>query len=197
MKSLTLLATMTALCAPIIASAQLVDFEDLNNNGTGGFTLYGDNVTSRGFKFTETVHPGDPQAIASWTSGFPGFYTGTVAIFANYFDGSMTMTKVGGGAFDVLSIDMADVFLGGPNQTVTFVGRRADNTQVTESVRLNPSNVLKTYSLSLMTNIVSMDFQDDPSNTFQFDNINIVPEPATLIGAAVGLAAFLSRKRKA
>ncbi|MGI8922662.1 MAG: hypothetical protein ACR2HJ_01250, partial [Fimbriimonadales bacterium] len=42
----------TALATATVASnAQVVDFEDLLNNGTTGYTLYGSNVDSGGFNF--------------------------------------------------------------------------------------------------------------------------------------------------
>ncbi|MGI8924120.1 MAG: hypothetical protein ACR2HJ_08810, partial [Fimbriimonadales bacterium] len=125
MRTFKLMALATLATATVASNAQVVDFEDLLNNGTTGYTLYGSNVDSGGFNFASTVPHGD-DAIASWTADLPQYYTGSTAIFANYFDDGLLMTKIGGGAFDVFSIDMADVFLNGSGNLVTFTGIHSD-----------------------------------------------------------------------
>ena len=187
---------MTALASG--SFAQVIDFEDLNNNGAGGFTLYGDNVNSGGFNFASVLHAGDPAAIASWTADIGGPYTGSVAIFANYFDDSLNMTQIGGGIFSVTSIDMADVFLGSTSDFITFTGTHADFTTTIEVVQLTDGSALQTYNLSTMNNLISLNINDNPSNDLQIDNINVstVPEPGTFIAIGVGLAALALRRRR-
>jgi hypothetical protein len=181
---------------PLTANAVLVDFEDLTNNGESGFTHFGDNVNSLGFNFASTMHIGDSSALASWTDGLPDYYTGSCSLFGNYTDEIVVMTKVGGGAFSVTSIDAADVFRGEGGQTVTLIGTRADSSTVTQSFVLGSGN-LQTFALSGMTDIVSMSLDDSATTWFQFDNVNVgaVPEPATFAVLGIGALAILRRRR--
>lgn len=190
------LFTIALAVSAVAANASIVDFEDLSNPGPS-FTLYGDTVNSGGFTFTSVSHVGDTQAIAAWASDSP-FYTGSNAIFANYFDDSLDMVKTGGGTFSVTSIGLADVFIGSTSGVVTFMGTHADSTTVTETVVLADGSFMTSYALSSMTNLVKMNIMDDVSSGVQIDNVNIeaVPEPASMAVLGLGAAALLRRRRK-
>ena len=189
---LPMLATLTG----VASQAQVIDFEDVPN-ADPFFTLHGDTVLSGGFQFASVFEVGLPEAIASWGSSM-SLYTGSVAIFANYPNDVLAMTIIGGGAFDVSSIDMADALLNPINQTVTFIGTRADTTTVTNQITLTNSSSLNTYFFSGMTNIVSLTMDDTNDSAFQIDNINTaVPEPATLIALSIGMIAMRKRRSKA
>jgi hypothetical protein len=192
------LAIMVALGAfGIGANAQVLNFEDLNNNGTGGYTLFGDQFDSGGYHFASVYFQGNSAALASWTPDLPQYYTGSVSPFVNYFGDHVLMTKNGGGFFDVFSIDICDVFrTPGMNTTVTFVGTHADNSTTTKYVTLNGSENLKTYALNL-TNLKSLEWDTGDINWVQWDNINLVPEPATMTALALGALALVRKRRKA
>lgn len=183
-----------AVIASVGAQAQLIDFENLPNSDPS-FTLQGDNVVSGGYQFSSMTHVGQGDAIATWGSSM-SMYTGSVAIFANYIDDTPLMTKVGGGAFDVTSIDLADVFLNAGPWTLVLTGTRADTTTVTETVSVT-GNTLSSYTLSNMTNIVSMKFDDGQDTSVQIDNISVsaVPEPASMAVLGLGIAAMIRRRR--
>lgn len=183
-----------AVVASVGAQAQLIDFENLPNSDPS-FTLHGDNVISGGYQFSSMTHVGQGDAIASWGPSM-SLYTGSVAIFANYIDDTPLMTKVGGGAFNVTSIDLADVFLAPGPWTLVLTGTRADTTTVTETVSVNGST-LSNYTLSNMTNIVSMKFDDGQDTSVQIDNISVsaVPEPASMAVLSLGIAAMIRRRR--
>lgn len=183
-----------AIVASVGAQAQLIDFENLPNSDPS-FTLHGDNVISGGYQFSSMTHVGQGDAIASWGPSM-SIYTGSVAIFANYIDDTPLMTKVGGGAFDVTAIDLADVFLNAGPWTLVLTGTRADTSTVTETVSVNGST-LSSYTLSNMTNIVSMKFDDGQDTSVQIDNISVsaVPEPASMAVLGLGIAAMIRRRR--
>lgn len=187
------LVALSLLSAVAASQASIIDFENLPNSDPN-YTLHGDTVTSGGFQFASNLYVGAPEAIASWGNPGYGLYTGSVAIFANYGPDYLTMSKVGGGAFDVFSIDMTDVGLFDVGIEVVFTGRRADNSTVTETI-ITTDRLMTTYTLSSMTNIVSMDI-NDANWVVQFDNIaTAVPEPATLAVLSLGAAALLRRRR--
>ncbi|MBA3726602.1 MAG: PEP-CTERM sorting domain-containing protein [Armatimonadetes bacterium] len=198
MKSIKLMALAATIASgTVAANAQVVDFEDLLNNGVG-FTLYGDNVDSGGYNFASLLHVGDPQAIASWSDNSFGGYTGSTAIFANYFDDGLMMTEIGGGPFDVFSIDMADVFLQGSGMLVTFTGIHSDLSVDVNVIALTDGSTLDTYALTNMTNLISLEIVDGDlsGNDVQIDNLVVVPEPGTLAVLTMGVVALALRRRK-
>jgi len=187
-----------AISLGLQASAQLVDFEDIANNGKGGFTTYGDSVDSRGYRFESIYYGGKPDAIASWTADDPfGYDTGSTAIFANYFDDSLIMTKLDGGMFEVSSIDIADVYLGSSNATIAFVGIRFDGSKTIEYVTLSDGSSLESYPLLTMTFLISMEIFEDNDSSLQIDNVVVVPEPAAWFGLVLGLVGAGLRRRSA
>jgi hypothetical protein len=192
------LAMMVALGAfGIGASAQVIDFEDLNNNGTDGFTFLGGHFQSGGFHFISVFFPDYPGALVSWTPDLPQFYTGSVSPFVNLTGDRVLMVKDDGGLFDVFSIDICDIYrTPGLNTTVTFVGTYADNSTTTKKVTLNGSESLKTYALNL-TNLKYLEWDKGDPYFVQWDNINLVPEPASLSILGLGALALLRKRRKA
>ena len=192
------LLTFACLAAlSVSASAQVIDFEDVPNNGAGGFTLHGDNVTSGGFNFSSVTMVGAGDAIASWTADIGAPYTGSVAIFANYGGDSLLMTKVGGGAFDVFGIGVADVFLTATNAQITLVGTLPDFSTVQEQFVLTDGSSMENYNVSSMNGIISMEIIGDSGfQPPQIDNVQVVPEPGTMVAIGVGLAALVARRRR-
>ena len=113
-----------------------------------------------------------------------------------------TLSKVGGGAFSLNSIDLTRLLAaGGSNRLLTFTGIKADATVVTQSFTFTAG--WSTYNFSGFNNLASVSWDERAllNRDFQFDNINVsaVPEPETyaMLGGGLGLLAFMSRRKKA
>ena len=128
----------------------------------------------------------------------PLYYTGSVAPIINHSGDIIRMTKNGGGAFSVDSIDLADAFLGQFQFQVAFVGTRADNSTVTEYLTVTSPSALTTYSFANMTDLVRFEWGQGGAFYHQFDNVGVaaVPEPASMAALALGLAAVSNRRRR-
>jgi hypothetical protein len=173
------------------AQATVIDFESLyvNDNGaTNGFN----NYVESGFQF-DSLNNG---TLASWHATNTSFI-GSTSLFNDQPGNTTQLFKVGGGAFDMTSIDLACVYNDGSVQTVNFVGTRADNSTVNASFNLTNPNTQTTFAFSGMTNIVKLEWnQDAPYH--QFDNVTIngaVPEPASLAVLGLGALALIRRRK--
>jgi hypothetical protein len=126
----------------------------------------------------------------------------------------VTMTKTGGGAFNVLGLDAAKLFLdiggipGFPNAaSLELLGNVSGGGTVTASLLLPPEGSFGTYSIAGFTNLDSMVISGllpgvTDNASWGVDNIVVgsgVPEPGTfglaaLAFAALGLAARRLRR---
>lgn len=173
------------------ANAQVVmDFQDLEFND-GGIHNWGYVYTAGDWMIS---HPNDePFEFASFGTQ-EARYPGSTALFNNTVNGIMTFERIDGGAFDMLSIDIASLNNNGP-VTVNFVGNLQGGGQVFDSFMTTGSdNVLQTHAFdSSFVNLLSLVWvQEGPFH--QFDNITIIPAPAGL--ALLGLGALGARRRR-
>ncbi|MHC4414342.1 MAG: PEP-CTERM sorting domain-containing protein [Planctomycetota bacterium] len=123
-----------------------------------------------------------------------GRYPGSTALFNNTIGGVITFERINGGAFDMESIDIANLNNGGP-VTVQFTGNLEGGGQVFGSyTTTGPTNILETYVFpNAFTNLVSHVWtQDAPFH--QFDNITIIPAPGVL--ALLGLGGLAAGRRR-
>ncbi len=186
------------VCA-LPAQAVIVDFEDLTHSSENSNTLYyGAAVDSRGYHFENLTRPADPQALASWKSTAT-YYIGSVALWLPWGPDDVRMAKLGGGAFTVRSVDLANVFRFNSNFSVTFTGTRADTSTVQETLTVTNPTSLSSYAFSNMADIVKLEWKGgaSSSNNPQFDNFDVqaVPEPAVLAGLSFGFVVLGKRKR--
>jgi hypothetical protein len=143
-----------------------------------------------------------------------GFTGGRTVLFQNV-PTTATLRRSGGGAFDLLSIDLSQ-YRPGPvlMGDVTFTGVRADSSTVSETFQLpfTPMGqplVLGTFSFTDFTNLTSVSWVGGPGATpfehfHQFGNIVLqvgggpvaVPEPCTLVLFALGIPAVLGFGRR-
>jgi hypothetical protein len=130
-------------------------------------------------------------------------YQGSTALFPYANASLISLTKVGGGAFDLSSIDLTDFSGGGGQQTTfNFTGTRADNSTVIQALTVDALSGFQTFNFSNFTNLAKVEWNSGGSIP-QFDNINVsaasttsVPEPFTIIGTVIGGTAAVRMRRK-
>ena len=187
------------------AQALVIDFEGLAVTDAVQHA-HGMSYTEKGFNFTSSSRL---HNFATWGTLSANFF-GSTALWngdGTGVNGITTLTKVGGGAFDLLSIDLAELLLVDPsggaasvNFTATFSGGGTASQSFTlDDVRAtNDINSFQTLNFSGFNDIVSVSWlQVTPFH--QFDNVTIrsaaiaVAEPSTLAlfaAALAGLAFF-------
>lgn len=178
--------------APEAAHAQILDFQVLEHNDAA-VASHGDLYIEDGFQIAEA----GPNPLATFGTLEPR-YPFSTALFSNSISGVLTLTQVGGGAFDLLSIDIAELDPGFP-QFITFTGTLAGGGTVTQSVTPDGPRGLQTFTMIGFTNVTQVQWHQI-SPFHQFDNINVstagsgnsaAPEPATAVLLGTGLLPML------
>ena len=114
-----------------------------------------------------------------------------------------TLTQSGGGAFNLVSMDIARLTLQSyfPNRaTFTLTGSFATGGTITQTYVGFLDDALHTATFPGFTNLISLRFDQDNSATTipQFDNITVtpVPEPASFVALALGGVVAMRRRRR-
>ena len=198
MKNTIIGAALTIAAVAGFATAQTVvmDFQDLESNGTG--------FIDQGYVYTDPTgawmvsHPtSEPFEFDTAETGNTSFYQGSTAMFNNTVDGVITFERVDGASFDLASMDLSALFVGGGTPTVNFVGNLSGGGTVIASYTVQNPVGFETFSFAGLgfDNLSSVSWVQE-NNFHQFDNIavNAVPAPASL--ALLGFAGFASRRRR-
>ncbi len=183
-----------AVIAPRSA-AQTIDFESIASPNYQTLSSY----TEDGFTLT-------PGAGATGLFGSYGStdsnYTGSQALFHQDDGATITLTQVGGGAFNLSSIDVSELFKSGTTQAVplNFTGTKAGGGPVSAHFDLDGTFGNQTLTFNDFTNLSSVTWVQE-SQFHQFDNIVVapVPEPATVLGIAAlggGVLGLVRRYRR-
>jgi hypothetical protein len=162
----------------------VIDFEDLASPGTA-FVFLG-TYSADGFTLVNPSYTGPDvtDAFGSPESGNTAYYQGSAALINNHEYTATALTKDGGGAFNVESIDLAELTPTSDTTAVTFTGTRADGSTVSATFTTDGLEGFETFTFDGFTDLVSLSWsQDYPYH--QFDNIVLTfavvdPPPKTL-----------------
>jgi hypothetical protein len=88
------------------AQAQVIDFDELAHEA---YYVGYQTILSDGFRFDGTYGEAEQMGVWGRTQAFQAD-TGNASVFINHGGNTITMSQGGGGAFDFMSIDLADVY---------------------------------------------------------------------------------------
>jgi hypothetical protein len=145
-----------------------------------------------GFQFTSSL-----STLGTWQDSSPNHPVGgtpATSLMEFFAGGQTTMTKVGGGTFDLYGIDLAGYSTAGAGPfNVTFTGTKADSSIVQQT--LSPLNAngftpsLQSFNFNSFTDVVSVGFTQgfNAINAYQFNNL-VVNQGAPASGATYDAA---------
>lgn len=194
-----LLTGFSALSVVAAAPAQaaVLNFESLAVNNSN-LNNVGTTYTENGFTVSQVgSQPFQLAVFGTQATQFPG----STALFNDTVNGLISLTQVGGGAFTLSSIDLANINNTATPTPVTFSGLRADTTTIAQTFTSSAPG-LTTFNFTNFTDLVSVDWTQ-ASPFHQFDNINVsaasataVPEPLTVLGTLFSAGYGVALKRK-
>ena len=184
-----LIAVVAGLGFVSAASANIIlDFQSLE--------MVDANIHDWGHHYEEDGYQVDKSGVVFEFATFgtlEGRYPGSTALFSNEVDATISVSALDGSSFDLVSIDISNLNNNGPI-TVNFTGNLTGGGSVFQSyTTTGAQNVLETVAFVGFTGLDSVEWVQI-ANFHQFDNVTIVPAPASL--ALLGLGGLAIRRRR-
>ncbi|MCK8485503.1 PEP-CTERM sorting domain-containing protein [Aliiroseovarius sp. S2029] len=192
MKQKLLIAGLACGLAVGAANAAVIDFEEYSHTAGATPTTQGD-VTSMGYLFDSTTNH------THFANNFGGGDSGSTFFGSDNFAGvsSLTMSRIGGGAFNLASLDLGGWFE--PSSSLQITGNLTGGGTTSVILALG---AFTTYNLNWtgLSSVVFNSLAGSGDQYFGMDNIQVaaVPVPAALplMGGALALLGFAGWRRK-
>ena len=208
-------AMLTALCATAAVFAAtnanattVIDFSEFTHDA--GDLKLSSQFESQGFTFDMNVNSAQSWVVYGKNDS-RNADPGGATLMSNLLNTTTRITRTDSGLFDLLSIDLADLFNVGQTTWVQFSFTDALGARTSEFRQLDATKGLETFALN-QTNLRAFDYSFVVNHTpgasgwGQADNITLapvagaVPEPATWAMMILGFGAAgatLRRRRQA
>ena len=194
----TSMVVLSLLGLPLTASAVVIDFDSIDN--TSGNRFSGSSLNTDGFNFSNSRGYG--SAILHWYRGSSYNADSDGATYSHNYSGTVTtVTKIGGGSFDLASLDIGNVYNSRPySQRFSFWATVAGGGSYNMSFISDSLAGLQTVMLN-WSNLTSFSFRESSGSWLQADNFVIdenvsVPEPSTLALLTLGLLGLGVARRR-
>lgn len=169
-------------CLTSLAQGDLIviDFESLSAGGDNGPTYLGTSTYSEdGYTLNTTSEFGFVNMQSPHST----------VLFSRYGNDLITLTKDNGGKFNLLSIEFYPYFTSG--DSIEFIGTFSDNSTITHSFPPYDGEGT-TLEFSDFNNLVSVSWNSSGQYA-HFDNIELVPEPASCFFLISGLGVLIRK----
>lgn len=180
----------------VAATGQVMDFQGLQTAGTG-FLRVGRLYVEDGFQ-VRTLPRTSLNGFLSPHTGNTFYFAGSTALFNNSSNGITELTQVGGGSFQLLSIDLSQLRRNSAITPVTFTGTYSSGGTVSMEAVLPPFSFgFTTYNFSsAWIGLEKVTWVQEALRLHQFDNITLVPAIPLPAMAAIGMGLIGVRRRR-